>query len=270
MGASAITPRRVPINQIAAAPFDARHMARDLLRSCRSIALATLDQHSGYPYSTVTNLSVEPDGSPVFYAAGISLHARNILADPRISMTLAQAEGLDVVSERRMTIVGRALRLEGEAARAAGERYRRRFAKASVYIPLKDTLFFRVLIEAIHLNGGAARNTDQLTARDLQCDLSGTEDLMRHEAEEITCLMADRETFASLTARAGGARGRWRIATIDPEGIDLAAERALHRIWFPQRVSTRQELRDMLAGLRAQTPGGAAPVAAMPQGREKN
>ncbi|MBJ2151177.1 HugZ family protein [Paracoccus sp. IB05] len=269
MGASAITPRRVPINQTAAAPFDARQMARDLLRSCRSIALATLDQHSGYPYSTVTNLSVEPDGSPLFYAAGISLHARNILADPRISMTLAQAEGLDVVSERRMTLVGRALPLEGEAAHIAGERYRRRFPKASAYIPLKDTMFFRVAVEAIHFNGGAARNTDQLTVADLHCDLAGADDLMRHEAEEIARLQADRESFAFLTAKAGGARGRWRIATIDPEGIDLAAERALYRIWFPQRVTSRAELRAMLAGLCAQARGALPAVAAMPQLRGK-
>lgn len=247
MGVNAITPRRSPADPAAAIPFDARQMARDLLRTCRSVALATLDCESGYPYSTMTNLSVEPDGTPVFYAAGVSLHARNILTDPRVSVTLAQTDGLDVVSERRMTLVGHALRLTGDAAEGAKTRYRRRFPKASAYTGLRDALFFRLETHGINLNGGPAHATGALSPDDLRCDLTGAEDLIRHEAEEIARLHADREALAVLAARAGGVRGRWRIATIDPEGIDLAAEKALHRIWFPRRIASRTELRALLA-----------------------
>lgn len=247
MGPHVITPRPTPIDPSAAAPFDAKQMARELLRTSRSVALATLDGQSGYPYSTITNLSVEPDGTVIFYAARVSLHARNILGNPRVSMTMARLDGLDVLSEGRLTLVGEAVQMTGRAAEAAKSRYKRRFPKASVYLGFQDALVFTLEVRGIHLNGGAARNTDTLTPADLRTDLSGAEDLIEHEEEEIARLQNDRDMLAFLAERAGGVRGRWRIATLDPEGIDMAAEGALRRLWLPRRVTSRADLQELLA-----------------------
>ncbi len=253
MTAHVITPRARPIDPAAGAPFDARQIARDLLRTSRMAALATLDTTSGYPYGTMTNLSVEPQGLPVFYAAGVSLHARNILANPRVSLTLAQVNGLDVLNERRLTLVGRALPLAAADLPAARARYRRRFPKAATYTTLPDTRFFRVEVEGLHLNGGPARNTDLLTPDDLRIDLTGAEDLMRHEEAEIARINADKRLIGPLSERAGGVRGRWRVTTIDPEGLDLAGEAAVARIWLPQRITDRAGLHAWIASIGGPT-----------------
>lgn len=242
-----ITPRSRPIDTTALAPFDARHLARDLLRVSRVVALATLDTESGYPYGTMTNLSVEPDGTPVFYAAGLSLHARNIGHDPRISLTLARVDGLDILNERRLTLVGRALAVTGQDRAAIADRYRRRFPKAATYTALQDACFFRVHVEGVHLNGGPARNSDDLTPGDLRTDLHGAEDLMQHEAAEIDRINADRRLIGALSERAGGVRGRWKVTTIDPEGLDLAGEAAVVRLWLPRRITTRASLHAFIA-----------------------
>lgn len=84
-----ITPRGAKIEPSAGAPFEAVRVARDVLHTSRTAALATLDPVSGYPYTTATNIGIEPDGTPFFFAAGLTLHARNMEADPRISLTLA-------------------------------------------------------------------------------------------------------------------------------------------------------------------------------------
>lgn len=248
-----ITPRDVPIDPGHAAPFDARIAARDLFRSSRIAALATLDRDSGYPYSTVTNLSIEPDGTAVFYAAGVSLHARNLMADPRVSLSMAQIGGLDVLNERRLTLVGRAHVLPPEVAGPTKERYRRRFPKSAVYLGLNDARLFRLVIEGLHLNGGPARNTDDLVPNDLCTDLTGAEDLCRHEVEEIRFLNANRQVVAALSARAGGVRGKWRVTSIDPDGLDLAAEGAVRRIWFPARIVSRSGLRGFIASIGGPT-----------------
>lgn len=253
MPRTAITPRDVPIDPAHAAPFDARRAARDLFRTSRIAALATLDRDSGYPYSTVTNFSVEPDGTPVFYAAGVSLHARNLIADPRVSLALTRPGGLDVLNERRLTLVGRAWPLPSGAAAAVQERYRRRFPKSAAYLALRDARMFRVEIEALHLNGGPARNTDDLTPDDLRTDLAGAETLCRDELAEIRALNGNRQALAALSARAGGVRGRWRVTSIDPEGLDLAAEGAVGRIWFPSRINTPQGLRAFIASIGGPT-----------------
>lgn len=248
-----ITPRGRPIDSEATAPFDARQIARDLLRTSRMAALATLDTQSGYPYGTMTNLSVEPDGLPVFYAAGLALHARNIIADPRVSLTLAQVNGLDILNERRLTLVGRAVPLAEAQLAVAISRYRRRFPKAVTYTALKDARFFRVEIEGIHLNGGPARNTDTLTPEDLRFDLSGAEDLMRHEEAEIARINADKRLIQPLSERAGGVRGRWKLTGIDPEGLDLAGEAAVARLWLPQRITSRAGLNAYIASIGGPT-----------------
>ena len=63
----AITPRGIELNLDAVRPMDAIGVARTLLRTTRVTSLATLDP-GGYPYSTVTNLIVEPDGTCPSYS----------------------------------------------------------------------------------------------------------------------------------------------------------------------------------------------------------
>ncbi|WP_306151524.1 HugZ family protein [Roseovarius sp. MMSF_3281] len=234
--------RDEPLLQAEVEPFGPRDLARRLLRTCRKMALATLDRHRGFPYSTLTNLSVEPDGTPVFYASRLSHHALNLLADARISATLVPQEGPDVLRDRRLTLVGEVRLLKGERFNRAAARYRRKFFRAQRYLELQDTCLFELHVSDIFLNGGPARYADGLRAEDLKVSLAGADELVRQEETLIAHLQEFPDKIASLLAKATGTRGAWRVATIDPEGMDLAAETGFERILFPRRVTTPGEL----------------------------
>ena len=161
-----ITPRGVEIDLDAARPLDAPGVARQLLHTTRTVTLATLDP-SGHPYSTVTNLLVEADGTPVIYASHLAVHSRNMLADPRVSLTLADM-ATDVLTTPRLTLVGRAVRVPADQIKALKAAYSARFAKSKLYLALPDSILFRIMVEAVHLNGGPARNANgALTPADL-------------------------------------------------------------------------------------------------------
>ncbi|MDH7801442.1 MULTISPECIES: HugZ family protein [unclassified Rhizobium] len=233
-----ITPRGAKIEPSAGAPFEAVRVARDVLHTSRTAALATLDPVSGYPYTTATNIGIEPDGTPFFFAAGLTLHARNMEADPRISLTLAPFNKGDALTLPRLTLVGKAEVMDADDAPLARQRYITRYPKAKLYLSLPDTRFYRLRTEGVQINGGPARNASNITAADLRTDLSGADELMAATADEAARLNAIKVEASRLAVLAGAKAGRWTITAIDPDGIDLASTGDLARLWFTERVTT--------------------------------
>jgi len=233
---SAITPRGLEINLDAGLPFEAIEVARQLLRTTRVASLATIDP-SGFPYSTVTNLAVEADGTPFFWVAFLALHARNIDLDPRVSITVAQ-DGGDAMTSPRLTLSGRAERVGHNEIEALKASYLRLYPKGKLYLPLPDTRMYRVRIEGVQLNGGPARNANNVTPDDLMTDLRGADDLMEAQADLAAWL--DRDGRASRLAVIAGARpGRWSATMIDPDGVTLSSASGLARHWFAAPCRTK-------------------------------
>ncbi|SCX04504.1 HugZ family pyridoxamine 5'-phosphate oxidase [Agrobacterium rosae] len=233
-----ITPRNATVEPSAGAPFEAVRVARDVLHTCRTAGLATLDPDSGYPYNTATNIAVEPDGTPFFFTARLALHARNIEADPRISLVLAPFNKGDALTLPRLTLVGKAVLMVGDEVPLAKARYIARYPKAKLYLSLPDTQLYRLNIEGVQINGGPARNASNITPTDLRTDLSGADEL---EAE-IARLNAIKGEASRLAVMAGRKSGAWKITSIDPDGINLASVSDLARLWFEERVENVNQL----------------------------
>lgn len=246
---SVITPRGIEINTDAALPLDAIRVARTLLRTSRVASLATLDPN-GYPYSTVTNLAVEPDGTPFFYTAGLTLQARNIDHDDRIALTVAETS-TDVMTTPRLTLVGRAVLVSEDEQADLKQRYIERYPKGKLYLALRDSRLYRLEIEGVQLNGGPARNANDVKPHDLRTVLSGADALMA-SAAEIIALLNVGERPSNLAVRSGAKLGRWRVTSIDPDGVDLASPDALARLWLPQPVHTKDEFWAALSAIEAQ------------------
>ncbi len=242
----AITPRGVEINLDAARPIEAIRVARTLLRTNRVTTLATLDP-GGHPYSTVTNLIVEPDGVPALFMAGLSIHARNIDADLRVSITVADCR-TDVMTTPRLTLSGCAQRVPADETTELKTRYVERFPKSKLYLGLPDALFYRVHAEAVQLNGGPAQNANSVTPEDLLTDLDTASALMA-EAPALVSSLNDDDCATRLAAVAGATPGRWRVSAIDPDGIDLSTPSDLARVWFAGPVTTREDFNAALANL---------------------
>lgn len=246
MNASPITPRGMEINLSSARPFEAMQEARTLLRTVRLVSLATIDPRSGYPYSMATNLAVEPDGAPYFFAARLAIHARNIEADNRVSIALAEPGAPDALTRPRLTLVGRARLIPAAGAAEAKERYSLRYPKSKLYLDLPDACLYRVEVEALQINGGPAQNANELTADALKTDLSGAERLMAGARGEINRLNGSAAEIANLVALAGKGPGNWRVSGLDPEGFELSTNRETVRHWFPNRVTSFEELAEQL------------------------
>lgn len=242
-----ITPRGAKIEPSAGAPFEAVRVARDVLHTSRTAALATLDPVSGYPYTTATNIGIEPDGTPFFFAAGLTLHARNMEADPRMSLTLAPFGKGDALTLPRLTLVGKAELIDPKEVPLARQRYIDRYPKAKLYLSLPDTRLYRLRTEGVQINGGPARNASNITPADLRSDLSGAEQLMAAAADEAARLNAIKGEASRLAALAGAKTASWKITSIDPDGIDLASANDLARLWFAERVRTLKQLEKALA-----------------------
>ncbi|MCZ7467036.1 HugZ family protein [Rhizobium rhizogenes] len=242
-----ITPRGAKIEPSAGAPFEAVRVARNVLHTSRTAALATLDPVSGYPYTTATNIGIEPDGTPFFFAAGLTLHARNMEADPRVSLTLAPFGKGDALTLPRLTLVGKVEQLGPDETQLAIRRYIARYPKAKLYLSLPDTRLYRLRTEGVQINGGPARNASNITPADLRTDLSGAAELMAATESEAARLNAIKGEASRLAVLAGAKAGRWTITSIDPDGINLASVNDLARLWFAERVTALSELEQRIA-----------------------
>ncbi|HEX8665904.1 MAG TPA: DUF2470 domain-containing protein [Beijerinckiaceae bacterium] len=221
--------------------FDAVGIAKDLLRSIRAGALATLDRAGGFPFASLVTVATDYDGSPLLLMSRLSAHTRNLEADARASILLAQGGKGDPLAHPRLTVIGRAERTTDERV---ARRFLARHPKAALYAGFGDFSFWRLAVEAAHLNGGFARARD-LAAGEVLTDLAGAEELLEVEPSAVKHMNQDhREALALYAERLAGAlKGAWRATGLDPEGLDLMAGDRAVRVPFGRRLTGAGELR---------------------------
>lgn len=247
--------------------FDARGLARQLLRTIRAGALATSDgSRDGHPLATLVSLATAIDGAPLLLLSQLSAHRTNLERDPRASLLLAAQGKGDPLAHPRLSLIGRMQRLDNtdEAARARS-RFLARHPKAKLYADFADFAWFRMEVEAGHLNGGFARAT-ALTREDIILDLTGAVALLAAHDGAVAHMNEDHADALALYATrladpgeaAGGTSmpaGAWRTTGLDPEGIDLACGDRCTRLPFPTPVTTPDALRAVLVDLARKARG---------------
>ena len=153
---------------------------------------------------------------------------------------------------------------EPEVARAR-TRFLARHPKAKLYADFTDFAWFRMAVEAGHLNGGFARAAT-LTREDLILDLTSAGALLTAHDGAVAHMNEDHADALALYATrladpgeaAGGTSmpaGTWRTTGLDPEGIDLACGDRCTRLPFPTPVTTPDALRSVLADLARKARG---------------
>ena len=70
---------------------DARRLARTLLRSARSCALAVIEPESGAPFASRTLTGTDTDGTPVILVSSLSVHTQALRRDQ--AQVLVEADG---------------------------------------------------------------------------------------------------------------------------------------------------------------------------------
>lgn len=229
------------------ADFNPSHLARALLRRRREGALATLMSGTGAPYCSLVNLASHPDGSPILLISRLAIHTRNILADLRVSLMLDERTEGDPLEGARIMLLGTARQASSDEVALYRRRYLGAHPNAEGYIDFADFSLFRIDSSALHLVAGFGRIVD-LTPADYLTDLTDADSLIEAEPSAIDHMNADhRDTMQLYATRLLGAgEADWRCSGIDPDGLDLQADKHTLRLDFAGRVTTPAALRDML------------------------
>jgi putative heme iron utilization protein len=129
--------------------------ARELLLQNSFGVLSTISLDvPGYPFGSVTPYCVDYQCRPLIYISHIAQHTRNILKDPRVSLTVVEDGNSDDVQARgRVTVIANARPLPDDEA-GARARYFRYFPSARQYDQTHDFAFFCLELVRVRFIGG--------------------------------------------------------------------------------------------------------------------
>ncbi|MFN0116565.1 MAG: HugZ family protein [Paracoccaceae bacterium] len=139
---------------------EARELARDLIRSARTAALAVTDPATGAPFVSRIAVGTLPPGRIATLVSSLALHTRALRADPRCALLFGEpgARG-DPLNHPRLSLTALA---RFEPAGSAGHAVLRTgwlsiHPKAKLYADFADFAFAVFQPLAGSLNGGFAR-----------------------------------------------------------------------------------------------------------------
>jgi heme oxygenase (biliverdin-IX-beta and delta-forming) len=228
-------------------------LAKTLVSTARHGALAVNVPETGFPGASRVALATDFDGTPVILVSELSWHTRALVADPRCSVMAGEPGKGDPLAHPRISLFthARILDRQSEEAARVRARYLARHPKAALYADFGDFSFFRLEIERASLNGGFGK-AYELGANDmaLEGDIKGIAEISEGAAAHMNKDHAEAVAlYARAFAKAGP--GKWRLATLDSEGMDLTAGDRICRVWYPKPIRHAADLRKVLAAMAA-------------------
>ncbi|MDN0085152.1 pyridoxamine 5'-phosphate oxidase family protein [Crenobacter sp. SG2305] len=200
----------------------------DLLHTAAHGALASHSLHlPGYPFATLLPFVPDAQHRPLFLISRLAEHTRNLAADPRASLLVAEPHATDVLSSARLTVVGEVQPVGADAIMT--ERYLRYYPEAADYLALGDFAFYRLEPLAWRLIAGFGR-------------MGWIED---NELGQAEVLMPEQEAMelSSLALRFPGAR--W--LGLDAYGADLEYRGQRQRLSFPAPAANAEARQQAVA-----------------------
>ncbi|MCB9928481.1 MAG: HugZ family protein [Alphaproteobacteria bacterium] len=247
---------------------DVRRRVATLVRTARHAALACLEPETGAPLASRIGLATDIAGAPVFLTSALTAHTPALLADSRCALLVGDPGKGDPLAHPRVTLSGRAERvLPGAEREAVRWRYLARHPKAALYADFGDFAFWRVRIERASFNGGFGK-AYHLAAADLvrpEDDLAAA--FAGLQADVCGHMNADHAGAVALyaTALCSAPAGAWRLAGIDPDGLDLVAGDRGERLWFETPLADPAAIRPTLVALAGRARSVAAAKGERPQ-----
>jgi hypothetical protein len=225
--------------------------ARTLVYLGRTGTLATPSRkHAGHPFGSLMPYAIDDRGEPVVLISTLAMHTQNLLADPRASLLVTQpGGGGDPLAAGRVTLMGRARRVEDDRAPDARAVYLARHPHAEYWVDFGDFGFWRLAVEDVYFVGGFAAmdwvEADAYRAArpDPLADAAASivEHMNRDHADALL-------VFARVLARAEAQEAS--MVGVDRLGFKLRLRRD-DRVWsariaFPREVTSAADSRAVL------------------------
>lgn len=231
---------------------EAIRMAKTLLRTARSGALATIEPGTGWPIATRVGVSTDFDGTPIILISRLAAHTPALLADPRCSLLLGTPGKGDPLAHARMSVACEAREVERDSAehQRLDGRYLSHQQKAKLYSTLPDFRYFVLEPKSASLNGGFGK-AFALTPADLLSRTAVNADLAATEPSAIEHMNEDHGEAVGLYAEhfAKAPAGNWKLLGVDVEGMDLADGDDIRRVWFAEPMPAAKDLHMTLVRL---------------------
>ncbi|HTY80116.1 MAG TPA: DUF2470 domain-containing protein [Candidatus Bathyarchaeia archaeon] len=225
--------------------------ARTLVHLARAGTLSTLSRrHPGHPFGSVMPYAPDDHGAPLLLISSMAMHTQNLEGDPRASLLVTQpgwAE--DPLAGGRVTLMGRAARVEAPGQPPAREAYLARHPKAAFWVDFEDFSFWRLEVSDVYFVGGFAA-MDWVTSAGYAAarpdPLAGVgEDILAHMNRDHAAALV---TLARAHADPGATEAT--MLSVDRLGfrVRIRSGERLHaaRINFPREVATAEACRATL------------------------
>jgi putative heme iron utilization protein len=239
-----------PKSTIRETDADAIQLAKTLLRTPRSGALASLDPQTGAPIATRVGTATDFAGRPVLLISGLTAHFKALENDPRCSLLLGEPGKGDPLAHPRLTVSALACFVERDSDehKALAWRYINHQPKAKLYVDLGDFRFVILDPQSASLNGGFGK-AYVLTADDLLS--SEDTDLKKAEFGALEHMNDDHADSIAQYARhyCGAGIGNWLIAGLDADGITISLGDDIRRIYFDSPATVPQDFHIKLVGM---------------------
>ena len=231
---------------------------RGFLRARRYGVLATMSlELPGHPFGSITPYVVTHEGRVILLVSAIAQHTKNMIADPKVSILVADETSDDKQAAGRVTVVGQARRVGDDAVEAVGARYLRGFPSHRDYDQAHDFHYVEIDPVRIRFIGGFGeihwieRDEWILKAPGWAADEHG---IIEHvNSDHQGALEAMCRRFLDLDGSDAS------MINLDAEGFHVKTSIGVHYIPFETSCDTSQEVRTEMVRLahEARTAAGS-------------
>lgn len=132
--------------------------ARTLATSLGTGTLCTIAREpAGYPYGSFVTFALDA-GAPVFLISELAEHTRNLRAEPRASLLVAEGGRDNPLAGGRVTLLGECRPIEDAGERASAKQaFLAAHPDAAHYADYRDFAFWKLALDSIRYIGGFGR-----------------------------------------------------------------------------------------------------------------
>ena len=227
----------------------AKHARLLLLKEYRGVLSTHSLSMTGFPFGSAVPYCLDERGYPLLLISRIAQHTRNLNADPRCSLLVAERDATDVQASGRLTLLAEAQALsEPQAIESAARRYYRYFPEARDYHRAHDFDFWVLQpVRWRYIGGfGAIHWLDSVALANPFAKEGG-----EAEARMVDHMNADHaKAIAHYVEQADLPRAvAAELVGIDSEGFHLRIGQALHWLAFPDTCETAGAVRQALVAM---------------------
>lgn len=137
----------------------------DLVNKSKLASLSTMYQ--GKPFGSLVAYAVDDKGSPILFISDLAIHTKNLNKDGSCSVMISEADKENVFNSRRVTLIGKMVKVARKDAKAIQKAYLKKYEDAEGLLQLEDFNFYKMEVEKVYWVGGFG-DIDWIDLKDYQ------------------------------------------------------------------------------------------------------